>query len=48
MEHLRRYQFLWRIFHPLFTAWMKRKFNYDPEVCTVKGPFLVLCNHVTD
>lgn len=48
MEHMRRYQLLWGIFHPLFTAWMKRKFNYDPEVCTVKGPFLVLCNHVTD
>lgn len=48
MEHLRRCQFIWHFFYPLVTAWIKRKFNYDPEVCAVKGPFLVLCNHNTD
>lgn len=48
MEHLRRYQRIWHTFRPLVAAWMKRKFRYDPEVCTVKGPFLVLCNHNTD
>ena len=48
MEHLRRYQFLWRFFRPPVAAWLKRKFCYDPEVCTVEGPFLVLCNHNTD
>ena len=48
MEHLRRYRFLWRTFRPLVAAWMKRKFRYDPEICTEAGPFLVLCNHNTD
>jgi 1-acyl-sn-glycerol-3-phosphate acyltransferase len=48
MEHLRRYQFLWRTFYPLVAAWIKRKFRYDPEICTAEGPFLVLCNHNTD
>ena len=48
MEHLRRYRFLWRFLYPIASAWMKRKFNYTPEVCTLPGPFLVLCNHNTD
>ena len=48
MEHLRRCQFIWHFFYPLVAAWIKRKFRYDPEVCTVADPFLVLCNHNTD
>ena len=48
MEHLRRYQFIWRFLRPFVSAWLRRKFNFDPEICTVKGPFLVLCNHNID
>ena len=48
MEHLRRYRLVWRILHPFVAAWMKRKFCFDPEICTEEGPFLVLCNHNTD
>ena len=48
MEHLRRYQFLWRLLRPFVRPWLRRKFNYDAEVCTESGPFLVLCNHNTD
>ena len=48
MEHLRRYQFLWRFLRPFVRPWLRRKFNYDAEVCTEEGPFLVLCNHNTD
>ena len=48
MDQLRRCQNLWHFFYPPVKAWITRKFRYDPEVCTVKGPFLVLCNHNTD
>ena len=48
MEHLRRYQFLWRLLYPFVRPWMQRKFHLDSEVCTEAGPFLVLCNHNTD
>jgi len=48
MEHLRRYRFLWRFLRPIARPWLQRKFNYDAEVCTEEGPFLVLCNHNTD
>lgn len=48
MEHLKRYRFLWRLLYPFASAWLKRKFRYTPEVCTLPGPFLVLCNHNTD
>ena len=48
MEHLRRYRFIWRMLYPPVSAWMRRKFRYDPEICREEGPFLVLCNHNTD
>ena len=48
MEHLGRYRFLWRFFRPFVRFWLQRKFNYDAEVCTEQGPFMVLCNHNTD
>ena len=48
MEHLPRYRRVWRFARFLALPWMKRKFNYAPEICTEPGPFLVLCNHNTD
>ena len=48
MEHLRRYQFVWRFGRALVGPWLRRKFAYTPEICNEKGPFLVLCNHNTD
>ena len=48
MEHLARYRRVWRIARFFALPWMKRKFHYDPEICTESGPFLVLCNHNTD
>ena len=48
MEHLPRYRFFWRLARPAIAAWIRRKFCFDPEVCTEAGPFLVLCNHNTD
>ena len=48
MEHLRFHQFLWHFLRPFVRVWLRLKFNYDAEVCTEEGPFLVLCNHNTD
>ncbi len=48
MEHLARYRFIWRFIRPFVRLFLRLKFNYSAEVCTAKGPFLVLCNHNTD
>ncbi len=48
MEHLLRYRRIWHLTRFFAMPWMKRKFNYSPEVCSEEGPFLVLCNHNTD
>ncbi len=48
MKHLRRYRSFWHFIYPIVRFWMRRKFNFDAEVCTEQGPFLVLCNHNTD
>ena len=48
MEHLRRCRSFWHFIYPFVRFWMRRKFNFDAEVCTEQGPFLVLCNHNTD
>ena len=48
MEHLRRCRSFWHFIYSFVRSWMRRKFNYDAEVCTEQGPFLVLCNHNTD
>ena len=48
MEHLQRHRRVWRFFRWLLAPWIKRKFNYTPELCTAQGPFLVLANHNTD
>ena len=48
MEHLARYRRTWRFFRRLLGPWLKRKFNYAPDLCAAKGPLLVLANHNTD
>ena len=47
MEHLRRYQFSWRVIRFLLKP-VRCQFNYDPEICREKGTLLVVCNHNTD
>lgn len=39
---------VWRVFRPPVTAWVRRKFNFAPEVYRGEGPYLILCNHNTD
>lgn len=48
MEHLNRYRCVWNVSRFLFGPWLKRKFNYTPEICEAEGPLLVLANHNTD
>lgn len=48
MEHWERHKRVWRFFNVLLGGWLKRKFNYSPELAGVEGPFLLLANHATD
>lgn len=48
MEHIGRYRTFWKVARALLAPWIRRKFNYTPELCTVEGPCLVLANHNLD
>jgi 1-acyl-sn-glycerol-3-phosphate acyltransferase len=48
MQHLARYRLVWKALRWLLVPWLKRKFRYAPESCTIQGPFLLLANHNTD
>ena len=48
MKHLNRYCRTWSFLRFLAGPWLKRKFNYTPELCHAEGTFLVLANHNTD
>ena len=39
---------VWRVLRFTLSPWLRRKFNYTPEVYSGDGPCLVLCNHNTD
>ena len=40
--------FVWRFLRLLLAPWIKHKFNYDPEIYTGEGPYLIFANHNTD
>lgn len=48
MEHLRRYQRVWRLLHRVLPPVVRRKVDCDLEPCRAQGTFLVLANHNTD
>ena len=48
MEHLNRYRRVWAFFRWLMGPFLKRKFNYVPELCNAQGTYLILANHNTD
>lgn len=48
MEHNKRHSFLWRFFRPLVQLIVWIKFRFRAENVSVDGPYIVLCNHVTD
>ena len=48
MEHNKRHSFIWWFFRPLVQLIVWIKFNFRAKAVDVKGPCIVLCNHVTD
>lgn len=48
MEHNKRHSFIWRFFRPLVQLIVWIKFNFRAKAVDVDGPYIVLCNHVTD
>ena len=48
MEHNRRHSFVWWFFRPLVQLIVWIKFNFTAKAVDIRGPYLVLCNHVTD
>ena len=48
MEHSKRHRIVWKLLRPVARLLLKCKFNYSSPVYAPKGPFIVLCNHVTD
>ena len=48
MEHQMRHRFVWRFFRPLVRLILFFRFNYRCRPASVKGPVIVVCNHVTD
>ena len=48
MEHSKRHRIVWKLIRPLAKILLKIKFNYSAPLYDPEGPFIVLCNHVTD
>jgi len=48
MAYRKRHQLLWTLLRPLARLILKLKFNYTTGDHAPKGPFLLVCNHVTD
>lgn len=48
MEHHRRHVLFWKLARFIAAPWLRRKFNFTPQIADVKGPYLVLANHTTD
>ena len=48
MEHLRRHKWTWRFLRLIGRPLLKLLTHYDDEVCTEKGPLLIMSNHNTN
>lgn len=48
MEHSKRHRIVWKLLRPFARLLLKCKFNYSAPTYAPEGPFIVLCNHVTD
>lgn len=42
----RRHKFVYWFFGGIFRAWSKSKYNYTTKKTNIKGPCLIMCNHV--
>ena len=48
MNHQTRHRVIWRLFRPLVRLILLIRFNYHCKVNNLRGPHIVVCNHVTD
>jgi len=48
MENHRRHVILWTILRPLVRLIVLLRFNFRSKLCSPDGPFILVCNHVTD
>ena len=48
MEHNLRHRVIWTLVGPLVRLILLIRFNYRCKINAVKGPYIVVCNHVTD
>ncbi len=46
--HYKRHRFLWRLVWWPTWLWMRLKYNYHAKTEPIKGPALIVSNHVTD
>ena len=48
MEHNRRHRVIWTLVGPLVRLILLIRFHYRCRINNIKGPCIVVCNHVTD
>ena len=48
MDTLTRHRKIWKLIYPPLSFWLRRKFNYTPEIARIEGPCIVVPNHVTN
>ena len=48
MEHRTRHRVIWAVFRPLVRLIVWLRFAYRSRSVSLKGPYIVVCNHVTD
>ncbi len=48
MDTLTRHRKIWKIIYGPLSLWLRRKFNFTPEIARIDGPCIVIPNHVTN
>ena len=48
VDALTRHRKIWKIIYGPLSFWLRRKFNFTPEIARIDGPCLVVPNHVTN
>lgn len=48
MDTLTRHRKIWKLIYRPLSLWLRRKFNFTPEIARIDGPCIVIPNHVTN
>ena len=48
VDALTRHRRIWKIIYGPLSLWLRRKFNFTPEISRIEGPCIVIPNHVTN